>query len=390
MARRRIALAGGILAIMAIAACDSVALSPPGAAVLPSEGESIAHVKRAHIGSTNPGYGIGDCPSEGWGWHFVLQGSQTDFVSLVATFTRNGQSATLSAEEFEPTEKHAYVYTDGPGWELTASEAIVIGPDTEYNLSHVCPGPGGDTTTTAAGDTTTSAGGDTTTSAGGDTTTAAGGGSTTTIDRETTITQGGDTSTTEGGSDTSTTAGGNTSTTGGSDTTTTIGDVTITTDPGATTTSGEGPPVTEGGGGEAPTTTVEVGAGGLTTTPDGQGEGEGEGEGTLDPSQETSTTGDEVAGVSDEPFPIPAPGRCRSAVWPGCRWRPEPSCCCSSVDGLERTDPASQPARRSSYSFRSTVPKLTKMTLSTVPGLWDTQSLTAATAVRAARAFGNL
>ena len=61
---------------------------------------------------------------------------------------------------------------------------------------------------------------------------------------------------------------------------------------------------------------MEVGAGGLTTTPDSQGEGEGQGEGgegesegTLDPTQETSTTGDEVAGVSDETLPRTGTGQ---------------------------------------------------------------------------------
>jgi len=162
-------------------------------------------------------------------------------------------------------------------------------------ISHVtfCFEDGGDdTTTTVAGATTTSAAVDTTSTPGGDTTSTPGGDTTTTIDAETTVTQGGD-STTTPGDDTTTTSAGDT-------TTTIIGDATVTTDPGATTTSGEGPPVTEGGGGEEPTTTVEVGAGGLTTTPDGEGEGQGQGEGTLDPSQETSTTGDEVAGGSDE------------------------------------------------------------------------------------------
>jgi LPXTG-motif cell wall-anchored protein len=56
---------------------------------------------------------------------------------------------------------------------------------------------------------------------------------------------------------------------------------------------------------------VEVGAGGLTTTPEGEGEGqgEGEGEGTLDPGQETSTSGDEVAGTSDESLPYTGAGQ---------------------------------------------------------------------------------
>jgi LPXTG-motif cell wall-anchored protein len=58
---------------------------------------------------------------------------------------------------------------------------------------------------------------------------------------------------------------------------------------------------------------VDIGAGGLTTTPEGegegQGEGEGEGEGTLDPGQETSTSGDEVAGTSDESLPYTGAGQ---------------------------------------------------------------------------------
>jgi len=182
-------------------------------------------------------------------------------------------------------------------------------PDDNRDISHVtfCFEDGEDTTTTAAGDTTTSAALDTTSSAGDTTTTEGGGDTTTTIDGETTITQGGDSTTTAGG-ETTTTAGGDTTTTAGGDvTTTTIGGVTVTSEPGANTTSGDGPPVTEGGGAEGPTTTAEVGAGGLTTTPDGGGEGESEG--TLDPTQETSTTGDEVGGVSDETLPRTGAGQ---------------------------------------------------------------------------------
>ena len=127
---------------------------------------------------------------------------------------------------------------------------------------------------------------------------------TTTEAGDTTTTGAGDTTTTADVDATTTTAAGNTSSTGSADTTTTtIGNVTITTDPGATTTSGEGPPVTEGEGPGDPTTTVEVGAGGVTTTPGGEGEG------TLDPTQETSTTGDEVAGASDETLPRTGTGQ---------------------------------------------------------------------------------
>ena len=98
------------------------------------------------------------------------------------------------------------------------------------------------------------------------------------------------------------TEGAVTTTPGGDTTSTTIGDVTITTDPGASTTAAEGATtVTEGGGAGDPTTTVEVGAGGLTTMP--------EGEGTLDPGQETTTSEDEVAGASDESLPYTGAGQ---------------------------------------------------------------------------------
>jgi LPXTG-motif cell wall-anchored protein len=186
----------------------------------------------------------------------------------------------------------------GPGYSILTvpgpASGTVLTPENEGgnipDLSHwsVTDITGGGTTSSTTTPTTS-------TTSAEDTTTAPDGGATTTIDDGTTVTQG-EITTTTGAGDTTTTEDGDT-------TTTTIADVTITTDPGATTTSEEGTPVTEGEGPGDPTTTVEVGAGGVTTTPDGEGEG------TLDPTQETSTTGDEVAGASDETLPRTGTGQ---------------------------------------------------------------------------------
>jgi hypothetical protein len=106
---------------------------------------ATATLKEEHKGSTNPGFETGDCPTNpdangNWGWHFVLQGSDTDFNSLTATFETAGN---VSAQVIDG--KHAYVFTPGPDKLLDAT-ADVTGPDTDFNLSHVCTG-----TTTGGG-----------------------------------------------------------------------------------------------------------------------------------------------------------------------------------------------------------------------------------------------
>jgi hypothetical protein len=100
-----------------------------------------AHLKDAHVGATNPGFETGECPDNPfndntWGWHFVLQGNSTTFVTLSATFQNAG---TITQFLSHPDAKHAYVWTPGPDTLLGAT-ATVDGPDTEFNLSHVCPG----------------------------------------------------------------------------------------------------------------------------------------------------------------------------------------------------------------------------------------------------------
>lgn len=144
-----------------------------------------ATLKSAHVGATNPGFSTGDCPSNttdfsgDWGWHFVFQGSTTDFVTLTVTFdapphtdvsggvdSNPADNLTISGnavgaggtEAFvsHPDAKHAYVFTPGPDYMLLSGSATTSGTDLdqEFNLSHVCTGTT-PTTTTAPPTTTT-------------------------------------------------------------------------------------------------------------------------------------------------------------------------------------------------------------------------------------------
>lgn len=80
------------------------------------------------------------------GWHFVLPGNSTDFVSLTVTFEPGGQQ--VLTEFGPPSGKHAYVASES-GAELVAVEAEVEGGSLElFNLSHTCPA--GSTPTTPA------------------------------------------------------------------------------------------------------------------------------------------------------------------------------------------------------------------------------------------------
>jgi hypothetical protein len=102
---------------------------------------TTANLKEEHKGSTNPGFETGSCPvnpngTGDWGWHFILPGNDTDFVSVSAQFQNAG---TVTDFVSDPTPKHAYVFTPGPDTLLDAS-AQVSGPQTEFILSHVCTG----------------------------------------------------------------------------------------------------------------------------------------------------------------------------------------------------------------------------------------------------------
>lgn len=101
-------------------------------------GTQKAYLKDAHIGATNPGFQAGDCPASpdgyGFGWHFVLKGTSSSFVSIHCLFKSAGVVTSMIQT---PTNKHAYVFTPTADTLLDAW-AVVQGPDTEFNLSHVC------------------------------------------------------------------------------------------------------------------------------------------------------------------------------------------------------------------------------------------------------------
>jgi hypothetical protein len=183
-------------ALVAVAACVLAAASTTAMAA------GVATLHPAHIGATNPGFEGGTCPASpiegGWGWHFVLPGNKTTFVTIQAEFENAG---TVTAFVSHPTAKHAYVYTPGPDTLLGAT-ATVAGPATRFNLSHVCSGSGTGTTTTTTGESTTTTGseGSTTTTTGseGSTTTSGSEESTTTESTESTTTTASDGSTTTG------------------------------------------------------------------------------------------------------------------------------------------------------------------------------------------------
>ena len=129
---------------------DAKSSSEAAAVVAPAEASTFpdvlgviqpAHLKGAHVGAMNPGFQTGTCPDNPFndntfGWHFVLPGNSTTFVTLSATFQNAG---TITQFLSFPTGKHAYVWTPGPDTLLGAT-ATVDGPQTEFNLSHVCPG----------------------------------------------------------------------------------------------------------------------------------------------------------------------------------------------------------------------------------------------------------
>ncbi|HEV8296490.1 MAG TPA: hypothetical protein VGQ20_04310, partial [Acidimicrobiales bacterium] len=92
--------------------------------------EATATLKPAHVGATNPGFTEGDCPSAGWGWHFVLSGNFTDFVSVTATFLVDGQTEVVNAPDAATNsivyDKHAYLFTSGPGVLQSATATVVL------------------------------------------------------------------------------------------------------------------------------------------------------------------------------------------------------------------------------------------------------------------------
>ena len=175
-----------------------------------------------------------ECPAGASGfWHFVLAPNDGSAAFVTITLNLAGSTFTFTGDQILKNGKQTdNVFVAVPsGQALTdlrteGSSAEYTGETpNQFNLSHVCPGGGG-TTTTTEGTTTTTEG--TTTTTEGTTTTTEG---TTTTTEGTTTTTEGTTTTTEG---TTTTTEGTTTTTEGTTTTT---EGTTTTTGGTTSTS---------------------------------------------------------------------------------------------------------------------------------------------------------
>lgn len=105
-----------------------------------------------HVGATNADFQEGECPSGGYGWHFVTRG-QTQFVSVTAVFANTG---TVQATVGQPTNKHAYAYTAGIDTLLSATAVVTGGEEGDtFLLSHVCVPEVPETTTSTVPETTT-------------------------------------------------------------------------------------------------------------------------------------------------------------------------------------------------------------------------------------------
>jgi hypothetical protein len=179
-------LAGGALCVIAGVVLASGVVAAPN-----WDPSDNAYLHAQHKGSSNPGFAAsGTCPTppEGasgdWGWHFVLQGSSTTFVTIDVDFQNDGfhQHVPFVAQ---PDAKHAYVYTAGPDTLLDA-RAFVSGPATEFVLSGICTGTTSTTTTTTTEESTTTTEESTTTTTTEESTT-----TTTTTEQPTTTTTGG-------------------------------------------------------------------------------------------------------------------------------------------------------------------------------------------------------
>jgi hypothetical protein len=116
-------LLGGAAALATLVAFVVLGVNPTGA-----DPGTPATLHSDHIGATNPGFTSGTCPSSAngtWGWHFVLPGDDTSFVSISVTFEHEG---TVTSFISHPSAKHAYVYTHQAD-KLLGATAMVDGEE---------------------------------------------------------------------------------------------------------------------------------------------------------------------------------------------------------------------------------------------------------------------
>lgn len=146
-----------VLAFLAVACGDGTTtpelMLPEVVQLLDVSAATTVPLNPAHVGAENPGFGVGSCPTppagqEGWfGWHFLMP-ANNNFTSLSVTFQEAG---TFTANPFpgsvfvaHPDNSHAYIWTP-TGDKLLSGSATSDGTNSFFNLSHVCPGDGGET-----------------------------------------------------------------------------------------------------------------------------------------------------------------------------------------------------------------------------------------------------
>ena len=149
-----VVVAGGVLALSVAALGEATAFGPDYQVPL----HQPMPITAAGFGTHSEQ--CGSIPDTEDGWHFVLPGDFTVFVSLTVTFSPGGTQTITSFGP--PTDKHAFA-ASAPGAVLESASAIVKTETGKkqvlwFNLSHTCPAtatptptptPSGTPTTTA-------------------------------------------------------------------------------------------------------------------------------------------------------------------------------------------------------------------------------------------------
>src|SRR6266496_3159482 len=154
-----VVVAGGVLALSVAALGEATAFGPDYQVPL----HQPMPITAAGFGTHSEQ--CGSIPDTEDGWHFVLPGDFTVFVSLTVTFSPGGTQTITSFGP--PTDKHAFA-ASAPGAVLESASAIVKTETGKkqvlwFNLSHTCPATATPTTTPTVTPTPTPSGTPTTT-----------------------------------------------------------------------------------------------------------------------------------------------------------------------------------------------------------------------------------
>ena len=130
-----VVVAGGVLALSVAALGEATAFGPDYQVPL----HQPMPITAAGFGTHSEQ--CGSIPDTEDGWHFVLPGDFTVFVSLTVTFSPGGTQTITSFGP--PTDKHAFA-ASAPGAVLESASAIVKTETGKkqvlwFNLSHTCP-----------------------------------------------------------------------------------------------------------------------------------------------------------------------------------------------------------------------------------------------------------